>query len=132
MRRTVMLLAALGAAAVLVAQAAASSKPSVAIKSTTVKGGVVVCAGQWTRELAARVGVNVPLVSVEHQYLITAQIEGITRDLPTLRDFPIRPLGVREAIARALANEDQALAETRWSDALSAAADPPAGPTSRG
>ena len=29
---------------------------------------------------------NVPLVSVEHQYLITGQIEGITRDLPTLRD----------------------------------------------
>ena len=47
---------------------------------------VVVCAGQWTRELAASVGVNVPLVSVEHQYLITAQIDGVTRDLPTLRD----------------------------------------------
>ena len=47
---------------------------------------VVVCAGQWTRELAARVGVNVPLVSVEHQYMITAQIEGVTRNLPTLRD----------------------------------------------
>ncbi len=47
---------------------------------------VVVCAGQWTRELAARVGVNVPLVSVEHQYVITAQIDGVTRSLPTLRD----------------------------------------------
>jgi sarcosine dehydrogenase len=47
---------------------------------------VVVCAGQWTRELARRVGVNVPLVSVEHQYLITGQIEGVTRNLPTLRD----------------------------------------------
>ena len=32
---------------------------------------VVICAGQWTRELAATVGVNVPLVSVEHQYMIT-------------------------------------------------------------
>ena len=47
---------------------------------------VVVCAGQWTRTLAATVGVNVPLVSVEHQYLITAQIDGVTRTLPTLRD----------------------------------------------
>lgn len=47
---------------------------------------VVVCAGQWTRTLAATVGVNVPLVSVEHQYVITSQIEGVTRDLPTLRD----------------------------------------------
>ena len=47
---------------------------------------VVVCGGQWTRALAATVGVNVPLVPVEHQYVITAQIEGVTRDLPTLRD----------------------------------------------
>ena len=47
---------------------------------------VVVCAGQWTRALAATVGVNVPLVSVEHQYMITERIDGITPDLPTLRD----------------------------------------------
>lgn len=47
---------------------------------------VVCCAGQWTRELAASVGVSVPLVSVEHQYVITTQIDGVTRDLPTLRD----------------------------------------------
>lgn len=34
--------------------------------------------------------------------------------------FPeIRPLGVRAAIARAIANEDREYAETRWSDALS-------------
>jgi sarcosine dehydrogenase len=47
---------------------------------------VVCCAGQWTRALAATIGVNVPLVSVEHQYIITEQIPGVTRDLPTLRD----------------------------------------------
>jgi sarcosine dehydrogenase len=47
---------------------------------------VVCCAGQWTRELSASIGVSVPLVSVEHQYLITTQIDGVTRDLPTLRD----------------------------------------------
>jgi uncharacterized protein YbjT (DUF2867 family) len=34
--------------------------------------------------------------------------------------FPIRPRGFREAIERALANEDSDFAETRWSDALSA------------
>jgi uncharacterized protein YbjT (DUF2867 family) len=50
----------------------------------------------------------------------------LVHDDSALRDFPIRPLGVRDAIARALANEDQALTETRWSDAFSAAADPPA------
>jgi sarcosine dehydrogenase len=47
---------------------------------------VVACAGQWTRALGATVGVNVPLVPVQHQYIITSQIEGVTRDLPTLRD----------------------------------------------
>jgi sarcosine dehydrogenase len=47
---------------------------------------VVLCAGQWTRALAATVGVNVPLVSVEHQYMITEKIEGVTPELPTLRD----------------------------------------------
>jgi 4-methylaminobutanoate oxidase (formaldehyde-forming) len=47
---------------------------------------VVICAGQWTRTLAATVGVNVPLVSVEHQYMITEKIPGVTPGLPTLRD----------------------------------------------
>jgi 4-methylaminobutanoate oxidase (formaldehyde-forming) len=47
---------------------------------------VVICAGQWTRTLAATVGVNVPLVSVEHQYMVTEQIAGVTSNLPTLRD----------------------------------------------
>ncbi len=47
---------------------------------------VVICAGQWTRTLAGSVGVNVPLVSVEHQYMITEKIPGVTKDLPTLRD----------------------------------------------
>ena len=47
---------------------------------------VVICAGQWTRALAATVGVNVPLVSVEHQYMITEAIPGVSPELPTLRD----------------------------------------------
>lgn len=47
---------------------------------------VVLCAGQWTRSLAATVGVNVPLVSVEHQYMITEKIPGVPPGLPTLRD----------------------------------------------
>ncbi|MGE3314311.1 MAG: DUF2867 domain-containing protein [Planctomycetaceae bacterium] len=38
--------------------------------------------------------------------------------------FAIRPRGVREAIARALINEDQELAATRWSDALSSSGRP--------
>ena len=47
---------------------------------------VVCCAGQWTRNFAAKFGVNVPLVSVEHQYMVTEQIDGVTSSLPTLRD----------------------------------------------
>ncbi len=47
---------------------------------------VIVCAGQWSREFAARFGVNVPLVSMQHQYMLTEPIAGVTADLPTLRD----------------------------------------------
>jgi 4-methylaminobutanoate oxidase (formaldehyde-forming) len=48
---------------------------------------VVVCGGQWTRALAATVGVNVPLVPVEHQYVITEPFNPeVPRNLPTLRD----------------------------------------------
>lgn len=47
---------------------------------------VVCCAGQWTRAFAGRFGVNVPLVSVQHQYVLTGNIEGVSSDLPTLRD----------------------------------------------
>lgn len=46
---------------------------------------VVVCAGQWTRAFAARFGVHVPLVPMEHQYLITEPF-GVPSNLPTLRD----------------------------------------------
>lgn len=46
---------------------------------------VVVCAGQWTRAFAARFGVNMPLVSVQHQYVITESF-GVPSNLPTLRD----------------------------------------------
>ena len=47
---------------------------------------VVCCAGQWTRAFAKTIGVNVPLVSVQHQYMITERIDGVAPGLPTLRD----------------------------------------------
>ena len=47
---------------------------------------IVCCAGQWSRVLAKTVGVTVPLVSVQHQYMVTEPIVGVARDLPTLRD----------------------------------------------
>ena len=45
----------------------------------------------------------------------------VVKDDRALRIFSVRPRGVREAIARALANEEQGFAQTRWSDALSSA-----------
>jgi uncharacterized protein YbjT (DUF2867 family)/tryptophan-rich sensory protein len=43
----------------------------------------------------------------------------IVRDSTALQVFPIQPVGVRQAIADALRNEDDEIARTRWSDALS-------------
>ena len=43
----------------------------------------------------------------------------VIRDPAALTTFSVRPRGVREAIARALVNEDQTFARTRWSDAVS-------------
>lgn len=43
----------------------------------------------------------------------------VVRDDRALRDFRIRPRGIREVLARALVNEDLGFAATRWSDALS-------------
>jgi len=50
--------------------------------------------------------------------------ETVVHDPSALTLFPIRPRGVRAAIARALVNEDHEFAATRWSDALSSG--PPA------
>ncbi|MGE0352134.1 MAG: SDR family oxidoreductase [Gemmatimonadales bacterium] len=47
------------------------------------------------------------------------------RDDSALEVFNLRPAGVAEAMRRALRNEDQEFAETRWSDAMSAAGAPP-------
>ncbi|HOH28294.1 MAG TPA: SDR family oxidoreductase [Candidatus Hydrogenedentes bacterium] len=41
-----------------------------------------------------------------------------------LRDFDIRPVGVPEAIVRAIKNEDREFSETRWTDALSSVKEP--------
>ena len=47
---------------------------------------VVNCAGMWGRQLGAKNGVNIPLQSAEHYYLITEKIDGISRDWPVLED----------------------------------------------
>ncbi len=47
---------------------------------------VIVAAGMWTRELAAAVGVTVPLHAAEHYYIVTRPMEGVVRNQPVLRD----------------------------------------------
>jgi sarcosine dehydrogenase len=47
---------------------------------------LVICAGLWSGEVGRMAGVNIPLVPVQHQYLITERIDGATSSLPTLRD----------------------------------------------
>lgn len=47
---------------------------------------VVTTAGLWSRHLAQRAGASIPLHGCEHFYLVTEHIDGLGRDLPTLRD----------------------------------------------
>ena len=48
----------------------------------------------------------------------------IVTDDTALRDFSVRPCGIRDAIARAIQREDEEMVETRWSDALSSSGRP--------
>ena len=47
---------------------------------------VVNCAGQWAKQVGALAGVNVPLHSAEHFYVVTEQVAGTSPWLPILRD----------------------------------------------
>jgi len=68
--------------------------------------------------LYARVG-RILIESIRHPTVVN--------DRAALVDFPLRPRGIREAVASALRNEERAFAETRWSDTL-ARSTPHAGP----
>ena len=47
---------------------------------------IVNCAGQWARQFGRLAGVNVPLYSAEHFYIVTDRIEGVHPMLPVMRD----------------------------------------------
>jgi glycine/D-amino acid oxidase-like deaminating enzyme len=47
---------------------------------------LVNCAGQWARQFGALAGVNVPLYSAEHFYIVTGKIDGVHPMLPVMRD----------------------------------------------
>ncbi|WP_407185340.1 FAD-dependent oxidoreductase [Bradyrhizobium centrosematis] len=48
---------------------------------------VVICAGMWSRELAAELNWTVPLHAAEHFYVVTESIAGLLPDTPTVRDL---------------------------------------------
>ncbi|MGH6692784.1 MAG: FAD-dependent oxidoreductase, partial [Gammaproteobacteria bacterium] len=47
---------------------------------------LVNCTGQWARAFGALAGVNVPLHSAEHFYIVTDRIAGVHPMLPVMRD----------------------------------------------
>ncbi len=47
---------------------------------------VVNCTGMWGWQVGRMLGVNIPLVPFQHQFLVTDVIEGVAPGLPTLRD----------------------------------------------
>jgi glycine cleavage system T protein len=48
---------------------------------------VVLCGGMWTRDLAASIGVSVPLHACEHYYVLFQDVPGLSADMPVLRDY---------------------------------------------
>lgn len=49
-------------------------------------GTVVNCAGLWARHCGALMGVSVPVMPVQHQYMVSEKIPDMPANLPTLRD----------------------------------------------
>ncbi|WP_167391487.1 GcvT family protein [Mesorhizobium temperatum] len=45
---------------------------------------VVICGGMWSRDLAAEIGVTVPLHAAEHFYVVTEAIPDLPRNLPVM------------------------------------------------
>ena len=47
---------------------------------------IVNCTGMWGYQVGNMLGVSIPLVPFQHQFLVTDVIEGIPKRLPTIRD----------------------------------------------
>lgn len=46
---------------------------------------VVNCTGMWGRQFAAQIGVEVPLQALAHYYVVTDEIKGLQKNLPTVK-----------------------------------------------
>lgn len=58
---------------------------------------VVNCGGMWAKQIGRLAGVSVPLQPVQHQYVLTEPIAGVTSGMPTLRD-PDRLIYFKEEV----------------------------------
>ena len=71
-------------------------------------------------------GLITPLYARIGRTLIESIVHStVVRDPSALNVFGVRPIGVEEALQRALASEESDFAATRWSDALSSSGDLP-------
>lgn len=52
----------------------------------TAEQSITIASGMWSKELGRKLGLSIPSCAVEHQYIVTEPIEGMPRNLPTLRD----------------------------------------------
>lgn len=69
-------------------------------------------------------GLVTPLYARIGRKLIESIVHStVVRDNSALETFDIRPMGIDEAIRKALAKEEKQFAATRWSDALSSSGD---------
>jgi uncharacterized protein YbjT (DUF2867 family) len=71
-------------------------------------------------------GLTTPVYArIGRKLIESVENETTVHDDRALQVFPIRPMGLSQAIRRAIVNEDQEYAATRWSDAVSSAGIPP-------
>ena len=70
-------------------------------------------------------GLTTPVYArVGRKLIESVENASVVRDNRALRVFPIRPMGLAQAIERAMQNEDQEYAATHWSNAISSAGAP--------
>lgn len=48
---------------------------------------VILCAGAWSRDLAATAGIGLPLQAVEHMYIVTRPVPDLPQPFPVIRDL---------------------------------------------
>ena len=64
---------------------------SVVTDHGTIRTPIVVnAAGMWADQVGKMVGVTIPVITMQHQYLITEPVEGMQRNLPIVRDPDLR------------------------------------------